>query len=94
MKIPVIVCGGELGRAVIFGYAKRLPKAKESCTIYDARMVLRWDAKCGGLFGLSVKGPAGDTQVTSAVANVNDTWQQALTVSEAAAKSFAEWPNA
>ena len=94
MKIPVIVCGGELGRAVIFGYAKRLPKAKESCTIYDARMVLRWDEKCGGLFGLAAKGPVGETKVTSTVEQVNDIWQQALTVSDFAANSFLEWPDA
>jgi len=92
-RIPMIVCGGATGRAVIFCRMAKIPEPDESVVMYDARMVLRWDVP-RGLFGLAQHGPNGQTRVTSPVAEVRDTCRQSLTVTEAAAAAFDAWPNA
>lgn len=91
-QIPAIVCGGETGRAVVFGYVDRIPNPDEPVRISGARMVLRWDSKCGGLFGLATKGPASETRITAPVDVVTDTCRQALSVTPEAAERIEQWP--
>ena len=95
-RTPVIVCGGSSGRSVVFGYVDKIPEVDEPVTIYNARMVLLWSAKCGGLFSLAKNGPSadsGDIRLTSAVDFTKDTMRQILSVPEDAAKRFDEWPD-
>ncbi len=84
-KIPIIVCTGTNGRAVVFGYVDKEPDVGDLVTIYDARMVLRWDEKCGGLFGLAANGPKGDTRLTAPVDYAKCQAVQVLSVSEKSA---------
>jgi hypothetical protein len=93
-RIPVIVCGGKTGRAVIFGYVDVLPEVDQPVDIYDARMVLYWSEQCGGLFGLATNGPKEGTRITCPVDHVQDTARQILTVSADAATALREWPDA
>ena len=89
---PIILCGGAQGRAVIFGYVDEEPTPGTPAVLFDARMVLRWDSACGGLFGLAAGGPKGATKVTAIVAKVVDTdWKQCLAVSTEAAKALSAW---
>ena len=91
-RIPVIVCGGSAGRAVIYGYADEMPEAGQPFTLHDARMVLYWSAECGGLFGLAATGPAGDTRLTATVSEVQDTSaHQVISVSDEAELAFSGW---
>lgn len=92
--IPAIICGGENGRAVVFGYldGPKLPDRDQPVRIQDARMILRWDDECGGLFGLAANGPKGDTRITARIDEVVDICRQALTVSSHAAKELIKWP--
>lgn len=92
-RIPVIVCGGATGRAVIYGYVDKLPKAETVATVYDARMVLYWPAACGGLLGLAANGAKEGLRITAHVSSVSDTWRQVLSVSPEAAKSLDGYPN-
>ena len=64
---PYIVCTGSEGRAVVFGYTDTVPVIDYAITLHRARMVPRWDAACGGLFGLAAAGPKGDTRLTQEV---------------------------
>jgi hypothetical protein len=93
-RMPAIICGGETGRAVVYGYVDKLPEVGEAVTVYDARMVLYWPSECGGLFGLATKGAQTGLRLTSKVAKVRDTCRQALTVSAKAAKALDGWPDA
>jgi len=93
-RIPVIVCGGENGRAVVYGYVAKMPEVGQPVEIHNARMVLYWPATCGGIFGLATNGPKNETRITSVVAVVKDTCRQVLSVTNAASKLFDEWPNA
>lgn len=90
--IPVIVCGGTIGRAVIYCRVDAIPEPGAPVVMRDARMVLRWDGP--GLFAMASSGPVGNTRITSAVAEVRDTCRQVLTVSEHAAAALDRWPNA
>ena len=90
-KIPAIICAGENGRAVVFGWVDALPEPDEKVTIHNARMVLRWDEKCGGLFGLAANGPAADTRITHLVEQTTCVARQALTVTPEAAKGITRW---
>lgn len=90
--IPIILCATKQGRAVIYGRVESEPVVGEPVELHDARMVLRWDAKCGGLFGLAAKGPKSDTRITAAVKKtVASDWKEWMTVSEEAAKALDEW---
>ena len=92
-KTPIILCAGDNGRAVVFGYVTSKPVAGKPVTLTDARMVLRWDAACGGLFGLAADGPKGSTRLTHAVSSTTSTvWRQTIDVSPKAAKEMAAWP--
>jgi hypothetical protein len=90
-----IVCCGATGRAVIVGQSKTEPEDGKSITLTNARMVLYWDAACGGLLGLAAKGPKGQTRITSAVKKTGTgTVAQWVEVSPSAAKEIASWPAA
>lgn len=90
--IPMIVCVGEHGRAVVYGYAEAYPETGGSVVLHRARMVLRWDAACGGLLGLAANGPRGDTRITHAVERTGARpVQQYTSVSPEAARALDEW---
>lgn len=91
--IPCIICGGSIGRAVIYGRVEKLPKAEEIVTIYDARMILKWTGD-NGLLGLAAMGPSDGSRITCAIDSVSDTARQVLAVSDVAAKKLDRWPNA
>ena len=92
---PIILCAGSNGRAVIFGTPTKKPVPGQPVTLKNARMVLRWAASCGGLFGLAAKGPKGDTRMTHAVAETTATqWRETVAVSTEAAKGLESWPAA
>ena len=94
-RMPIILCCGENGRAVVYGYVTNDPVAGEPVRLSSARMVLYWDAKCGGLFGLAAAGPKGDTRITHAVPEVVETrWQEWIAVTPEAAVEMDEWPAA
>ena len=89
---PIILCCGENGRAVIFGFVDREPTPGDPVTIYRARMILRWDRRCGGLFGLAANGPKGDTRLTPTVEKTVETkWQEWITVTSHAAELLGVW---
>ena len=88
----IILCGGSQGRAIVCGYVDSEPVSGEPVTLHDARMVLRWDAECGGLFGLAAGGPKGDTRMTPAVPQVTDTdWQQWMETTEDGGRGLRGW---
>lgn len=91
--VPVIICCGGSGRAVVYGYANELPKVGEACELHHARMVLRWSGS-GGLFNVAANGPSDGSRITSSVDVLRDIPQQVLSVSKAGAKALDEWPNA
>lgn len=90
-RIPVVICGGSHGRAVVFGYVDEQPRHGQPVTIYDASMILSWSGP-SGLFGLAARGPESGTRITAVVSRVDDVCQQALSVSESAAQALAAWP--
>ena len=93
--VPVIVCCGENGRAVVFGYADEIPTPGAPVTLRDARMVLYWAAECGGLFGVAANGPKGGTRITAAVAETRmESCKQVLACSQVAAEGISKWPAA
>lgn len=92
-KQRIILCAGQNGRAIIIGYVATDPVPGEYVELHNARMVLRWDVQCKGLFGLATKGPAGDTRITHAVDRTGETvWQEWLTVSPEAGEAIDKWP--
>ena len=91
--MKILLCCGQNGRAVIYGDVTKKPKQGEPVIVKNARMVLRWDDACGGLFGLAAKGPAKDTRITHAVSETVETkWQEWLTVTDEAAAAIDAWP--
>jgi hypothetical protein len=90
--IPVIICGGATGRAVLYGRVERLPLAEEVVVIHGARMILQWTGS-RGLFGLAAHGPEAGTRITAALATVSDTARQVLSVSDEAAAKVDSWPS-
>jgi len=90
--IPVIVCVGEHGRAVVYGRAEREPEIGVPCRLTGARMVLYWSAECGGLFGLAARGPREGTRITHAVEATSAIPVQTIVVSAEAARAIEEWP--
>jgi hypothetical protein len=91
---PVIICSGENGRAVVFGWASELPEVGKPVELERAKMVLYWSMECGGLFGLASNGPKTTTRITCAVDKVRDVPKQVLEVSEKAAAAIDGWPDA
>lgn len=91
---PIILCAGARGQAVIVGWVDKMPRPGEAVTLFNARMILLWDAACGGLFGLASDGPAGDTRLTTTVSETTETvWQETVSVSEQAMIKIQEWPS-
>ena len=89
---PIILCCGSNGRAVIYGKVDSDPTPGQPVTLYDARMVLRWDGQCGGLLGLAAGGPKADTRITCAVGQVVETvWQEMIEVNTEAAVALDGW---
>ena len=89
----ILLCGGKVGRAVVYGIVDKMPEPGQKVELRDARMVLRWDEKCGGLFGLAKNGPKDDTRITCSINVVTDTCRQALIVSPEAEAAIDAWPN-
>lgn len=88
-----IVCCGANGRAVLIGESDSDPVAGKPISLKNARMVLKWDAECGGLLGLAANGPKGDTRITAAVEKHGDECvRQWVSVSGAAKKEILAWP--
>jgi len=88
-----IVCCGANGRAVVFGQCESEPVVGEPITMHEARMVLYWPAKCGGLFGLAAAGPKDGLRLTEAVNRTStEVVRQWLSVSDESAKQLDEWP--
>ena len=90
--MKVIVCAGTNGRAVIIGECDEMPEIDQPCELRDARMVLRWDAECGGLLGLAARGPRADTRITAAVPVTRCTAREVVEVTDAAAQEIDSWP--
>lgn len=88
-----IVCCGTNGRAVIVGACETEPVCGEPITIRNARMILYWPSKCGGLFGLASNGPKEGLRLTESVeATATEVVRQWLTVSDDVWKRLREWP--
>ena len=91
-RIPIILCAGANGRAVVFGWVDTEPVPGDAVTLHNARMVLRWSAECGGLFGLAANGPRTTTRMTPPVISTTATvWQEVVAVSPAAAERLISW---
>lgn len=89
-----IVCVGEHGRAVLFGRSETEPVVGQPMPMNtNLRMVLYWDAKCGGLFGLCTSGPKGETRITAPVLHHEniEPVKQWMECSEAAALAIEAW---
>jgi hypothetical protein len=91
--IPVINCGGETGRAVVFGWVDTEPVIGEQCRMTDARMILWWSSECGGLMGLASDGPKTATRITATVPVAAHTTRQWMRCSDSAAAAIAAWPS-
>ena|GEM_PF-4705464 len=87
-----LVCCGATGRAVLVGESETEPIAGQPIVLTNARMVLFWDAKCGGLLGLAANGPKGETRITAAVARHGDECvRQWVAVSPTAKEAIEKW---
>ena len=87
---PVILCCGEHGRALVYGYVAAEPVPGKPVRLERARMVLQFPS--GGTFGLASDGPPSGSRVTHAVEVTTETkWQEWLQVSAKAAEAFDGW---
>lgn len=94
-KQPFILCVGQHGRCVIFGYCDGTPEPGERPLVERPRMVLRWPAACGGLFGLAANGPKEGLQLTAEVhAHKVPPVDAAIPVTAEVAAALQEWPEA
>lgn len=92
MSKMYLVCCGTNGRAVLVGESEVEPVAGQPIALTNARMVLYWDAECGGLLGLAANGPKGSTRITASVAKHGDECvRQWVVVSEAAREAIQQW---
>ena len=90
MRQPILLCAGQNGRALVYGYVNEEPVPGQPVRLEQARMVLYYSE--GGTFGLAATGPPKGSRVTHAVETVVETvWQEWLSVSEEAAKEFDAW---
>ena len=88
-----VVCCGANGRAVLVGESESEPVAGQPIRMTNARMILYWDAACGGLLGLAARGPRGGTRITAAVSSHGDECvHQWVAVSPEARKEIDSWP--
>lgn len=89
----IALCCGENGRAVVIGEVEKEPVKGEPVRLTGARMLLYWDAKCGGLLGFCARGPKGATRMTASVPVTCETrWQEYTVLTDEAAKGVASWP--
>ena len=89
---PIILCAGEHGRALVYGYVDEEPVPGKPVRLSRARMVIYYPS--GGAFGLGAYGPPPDSRVTSALETVVETkWQEWISVSPKAAEVFDGWAN-
>lgn len=87
-----LVCCGTNGRAVLVGESDTEPVAGQPIVLNNARMVLYWDAECGGLLGLAANGPKGKTRITAAVTRHGDECvKQWVSVSNEAKEAIEKW---
>lgn len=86
-RTPIILCAGERGRALVYGYVDAEPVLGEPVKLHNARMVIYYPS--GGTFGLAASGPPDGSRVTEAVdCTVETVWQEWLAVSAEAAGRF------
>jgi hypothetical protein len=87
---PIILCAGEHGRALVYGYVTAEPAPGKPVRLERARMVLQYPS--GGTFGLASDGPPSGSRVTHAVEVTTETkWQEWIKVSPKAAEVFDGW---
>lgn len=87
---PIILCAGENGRCLIYGYVESEPTPGAPVRLTKARMVIYYPR--GGTFGLAASGPPEGSRVTDPVATTVETkWQEFLAVSGEAAERFDAW---
>lgn len=87
---PIILCAGENGRCLVYGYVTSEPVPGKPVKLTKARMVIYYAS--GGTFGLATDGPPNGSRVTHAVDETVETkWQEWLAVTEAAAEKFDAW---
>lgn len=94
---PYIVCTGEHGRCVSYGYAAEPPKTGQPITLHSARLVVYWcrgtDETGTGLHRLALYGPLPDDRITGAVpATGAGVVQQWLAVTPEAAERWVALP--
>lgn len=87
---PIILCGGENGRCLIYGKVESEPVAGKPVELHNARMVIYYPS--GGTFGLATDGPPPNSRVTNPVTKTVETkWQEWLSVSEKSEAAFDGW---
>lgn len=87
---PIILCAGEHGRALVYGYVASDPVPGQPVRLERARMVIYYPS--GGTLGLGAVGPPKGSRVTHAVDETTETrWQEWLSVSQQAAEAFDGW---
>lgn len=87
-----LVCCGTNGRAVLVGESESEPEAGKPIRLTNARMILYWDAACGGLLGLAATGPKGGTRITRAVsAHGDECVRQWVAVAPEAREAINQW---
>lgn len=87
-----LVCCGTNGRAVLIGESDTEPVAGQPIRMTNVRMVLYWDAQCGGLLGLAASGPKGNTRITRTVeAHGDECVRQWVSVSPEAQEAIRQW---
>lgn len=89
-KKPIILCAGEHGRCLVYGYVDKDPEPGKPVRLEKARMVIYYPS--GGTFGLAAKGPPPQSKVTVAIAaTVETVWQEWMAVTAEAASVFDAW---
>lgn len=87
---PIILCAGENGRVLVYGYVDEEPVPGKPVRLSKARMVIYYPS--GGTFGLGADGPPSGSRLSKAVETTVETkWQEWLAVSEKAAEVFDGW---
>lgn len=86
-SIPIILCAGQNGRALIFGYVAELPTPGEPVRLERARMAIYYPS--GGAFGLAANGPPSGSRVSDEIpATLETVWQEYMEVTREAAEAF------
>ena len=89
-RFPIVLCAGQNGRGLVYGYVDAEPEPGQPVRLYNARMVIYYPS--GGTLGLGVDGPPSGSRVTHAVdVTVETVWQEWFSVSEKAAAVFDGW---